>query len=82
MVEDYIKVKSSPDTTKGDLNWVHIAISNLKKNLLGMYHMVSEKYLQNYFDEFVFKLNRRYYGEILFNRLIVASVYPYVQQTE
>lgn len=82
MVENHIKVKSSPNTTKGDLNWVHVAISNLKKNLLGIYHMVSEKHLQNYLDEFVYKLNRRYFGEKLFNRLIIASIYPYVQQTE
>ncbi len=52
MVENQIMVKSSASTTKGDLNWVHVAISNLKKNILGIYHMVSEKHLQNYLDEF------------------------------
>jgi hypothetical protein len=78
LVEEHFKVKPSPDSTKGDLNWVHVAISNLKKNLLRIYHMVSEKYLQNYLNEFVYKLNRRYFGEKLFNRLIVASIYPYV----
>lgn len=82
LVEEHVKVKSSPDSTSGDLNWVHVAISNLKKNLLGIYHMVSEKYLQNYLNEFVYKLNRRYFGEKLFNRLIVASIYPYVQHSE
>lgn len=79
MVENHIKVKSSKDSTNRELNWVHTAISNLKKNLLGIYHMVSQKYLQNYLDEFAYKLNRRYFGEQLFNRLIVAAVYPYVQ---
>jgi len=82
LVEEHIKIKSSADSTKGDLNWVHVAISNLKRNLLGIYHMVSEKYLQNYLDEFVYKLNRRYFGEKLFNRLILAAVYPYVQHSE
>lgn len=82
MVEEHIKVKSTSESTNGVLNWVHTAISNLKKNLLGIYHMVSEKYLQNYLDEFVYKLNRRYFGEKLFNRLIIASVYPYVQHSE
>ena len=82
MVEQHIKVKSSSESTNGALNWVHTAISNLKKNLLGIYHMVSEKYLQNYLDEFAYKLNRRYFGEKLFNRLIIASVYPYVQHSE
>jgi len=82
LVEEHIKIKSSPDSTKGALNWVHVAISNLKRNLLGIYHMVSEKYLQNYLNEFVYKLNRRYFGEKLFNRLIVAAIYPYVQHSE
>jgi len=52
MVEEHIKVKSGPGSANGDLNWVHTAISNLKKNLLGIYHMVNEKYLQNYLNEF------------------------------
>lgn len=78
MVEEHIKVKSTSESTNGVLNWVHTAISNLKKNLLGIYHMVSEKYLQNYLDEFAYKLNRGYFGEKLFERLIIASVYPYV----
>ncbi|PZX61196.1 transposase-like zinc ribbon protein [Algoriphagus ratkowskyi] len=82
MVESHIQIKSSKDSTKANLPWVHVAISNLKKNLLGIYHMVSEKHLQNYLNEFVYKLNRRYFGEQLFNRLIIASVYPYVQHYE
>jgi hypothetical protein len=76
MVEQHIKVKSTPESTNGALNWVHMAISNLKKNLPGIYHMVSEKHLQNYLNEFASKLNRRYFGEKLFNRLIIVSVYP------
>jgi hypothetical protein len=44
--------------------------------------MVSEKYLQKYLDEFAYKLNRRYFGEKLFDRLIIAAVYPYVQHHE
>ncbi|MDR2962323.1 MAG: IS1595 family transposase, partial [Bacteroidales bacterium] len=32
------------------------------------------KYLQLYLNEFVYKLNRRYFGEHLFDRLIVASI--------
>jgi hypothetical protein len=79
LVETHIKVKSTEKTSNEELNWVHTAISNLKKNLLGIYHMVSEKYLQNYIDEFVYKLNRRYFGERLFDRVIIAAIQPYVQ---
>ena len=82
MVENHITVKSSYESANGDLNWVHTAISNLKRNLLGIYHMVSEKHLQSYLNEFAYKLNRRYFGDKLFDRLFIASVYPYVQHSE
>lgn len=44
--------------------------------------MVSDKYLQIYLDEFLYKLNLRYFDEKLFNWLIIASVYPYTQPSE
>jgi len=47
-----------------DLKWVHVAISNAKRNLLGIYHVIKEKYLQYYLDEFCYKLNRRYYTNL------------------
>lgn len=82
IVENHIKVKSSYGFANGDLNWLHTAISNLKRNLLGIYHMVSEKHLQSYLNEFANKFNRRYFGDKLFDRLFIASVYPYVQHSE
>ena len=36
-----------------ELPWVHCAIGNLKRWINGIFHHVSEKYLQNYLDEFV-----------------------------
>lgn len=56
------------------LPWVHIAISNAKRQLLNAYHDIKPEYLQSYLDEFCYKFNRRYFGEALFNRLLVASV--------
>ena len=56
------------------LPWVHIAISNAKRMLLDIYHDIKPKYLQNYLNEFCYKFNRRYFGEDLFDRLMVASV--------
>ena len=56
------------------LPWVHIAISNAKKVLLNTYHDVKPEFLQKYLDEFCYKFNRRYFGEALFNRLLVACV--------
>ena len=56
------------------LPWVHIAISNAKRQLLNTYHDIKPEYLQSYLDEFCYKFNRRYFGESLFNRLLFASV--------
>lgn len=53
--------------------WVHTAISNAKKKLLGLHHHVKDKYMQNYLNEFCYKFNRRYFGIKLFDRLIVAA---------
>lgn len=78
VVNTHFTVASRKEETNDTLRWVHKAISNLKRNLLGIYHMVTYKYLQNYLNEFVYKLNRRYFGEKLFERLIIASIHPYV----
>lgn len=76
-VELHITEKSNEDTTKTTLKWVHIVISNAKRNLLCNYHKIKRKYLQLYLDESVYKLNRRYFGEHLFDRLVLANITAY-----
>jgi len=71
-VEVHITEKSTKESTVKNLPWVHIAISNAKRNLLGIYHKINGKYLQSYLDEFCYKLNRRYFGDKLFDRLAIA----------
>lgn len=71
-VEVHVMTKSGKETTNTTLKWTHIAISNAKRNLLGVYHMVKSDYLQNYLNEFVYRLNRRYFGESLFERVVLA----------
>lgn len=73
-VEIHITEKSNKETTTETLRWVHIAISNTKRNFLGNYHKIKGKYLQLYLNEFVYKLNRRYFEEKLFDRLVIASI--------
>jgi transposase-like protein len=64
-----------PKTKVGEvLPWVHIAISNAKRQLLHIYHSIKPEYLQSYLNEFCYKFNRRYFGERLFDRLMIASV--------
>lgn len=80
-ISDYVEVhiteKSNKETTITTLKWVHIAISNAKRTLLGIYHKIKGKHLQHYLDEFCYKLNRRYFGESLFDRLVVAVTHQY-----
>lgn len=56
------------------LTWVHIAISNAKRILLDIHHDVKPKHLQNYLNEFCYNFNRRYFGQALFDRRLVASI--------
>lgn len=76
-VETHITEKSDHQTTKSTLKWVHIAISNAKRTLLGIFHKIKGKYLQNYLNEFCYKLNRRYFGNQLFERLTLAMAKSY-----
>jgi len=73
-VELHISEKSNETTTKETLKWVHIAISNAKRNFTGNHHKIKKKYLQLYLNEFVYKLNRRYFGEKIFDRLVIANI--------
>ena len=73
-VELHISEKSNETTTKETLKWVHIAISNAKRNFTGNHHKIKKKYLQLYLNEFVYKLNRRYFGEKIFDRLVNANI--------
>jgi transposase-like protein len=63
------RVVAPKDTAKW-LPWVHVAIANLKRFLLGTYHGVSGKHLQRYLDEFCYRFNRRWCELELPNRLL------------
>ena len=76
-VEVHLAEKSDKNTTKTTLKWVHIAISNAKRTLLGTFHKIKGKYLQNYLNEFCYKLNRRYFKDRVFDRLTIAMATSY-----
>jgi hypothetical protein len=77
-LKDYVKKHVSnivpPEEASKILPWVHTMIANAKRNLLGIHHMMTLDYIQNYLDEFCYKVNRRYFGENIFDRLLIASV--------
>lgn len=72
-VHKEVIVKDKKEVSKA-FPWVHTAISNVKKKLLGLHHQVKDVYMQNYLSEFCYKFNRRFFGENLFDRLMVAVI--------
>jgi len=55
--------------------WANRTISNAKKVLLGIHHNgINDSFVQNYLDESCYKFNRRYFGEKLFDKLIIAAL--------
>ncbi len=54
------------------LRWVHVLAANLKGNIRGVHHGVSEKHLDRYLAEFSYRFNRRYWDSQLFNRTVAA----------
>ena len=71
--EENIQTISEELKSKIDLKWINVTISNLKRFLLGIYHVVKERYLQEYLNEFAFKLNRRNYTN-KFDNLLLNSI--------
>ena len=73
LFEDNKQALSMSIESKLDMKWVNVVISNLKRFLLGIYHVIQEKYLQYYLDEFCFKVNRRNHPN-RFENLILNSI--------
>ena len=73
LVEGHVMLKSTKETTSTSLRWVHIGIANARRVFDGIYHHMKLKYLQNYLDEFCYKINRRYFGFRLFERVVIAA---------
>jgi len=44
--------------------------SLVKRGIGGVYHQVSDKYLQSYLDEYSFRYNRRDQGNLIFTSLL------------
>ena len=77
VAKENFEEKSIVFSDKTTLKWVHIAISNAKRTLLGVFHKIKGKYLQLYLNEFCYKLNRRYFGSKVFDRLTLAVAKSY-----
>jgi len=56
------------------LPWVHVAIVNLKRFLLGTFHGISHKYVQEYLNKFCYRFNRRYWEPQIPNKLLTLCI--------
>jgi ribosomal protein L37AE/L43A len=75
IIKEHISIRCFNTESRSQvLPWVHTAISNAKRLFLGVHHNVSKEYLQNYLNEFCYKFNRRYFGDHLFDRLLIAYI--------
>lgn len=74
LVKLHVTEESDAKTIKETLKWTHIATSNAKRTLLTNYHKIKWIYLQVYLNEFIYKLNKRYFGDKLFDRYVIANI--------
>ena len=71
---DYDHQYEKFDPKAENLQWLHTIISNAKAFILGTYHGLPKKNLQDYLNEFSFRFSRRGFGGALFDRLALAMV--------
>lgn len=77
-IKNFIRLKVDHGVSSSDFNGVHTnGIESfwavLKRGLYGIYHHVSVKYLQNYVNEFCFRLNNRD-NSLAFEKLLRLAV--------
>jgi len=72
--KEYVSNVIPSDQASKELPWVHIAISKIKRNISNNFHHVDDTYVENYLRAFTYRLNRRYFGDKLFGRLLIACI--------
>ena len=72
--QHHVAKVTPPELASEWLPWVHIVISNFKTFVLGTYHGISGKYVQEYLNEYTYRLNRRFWEAEIPNRLLRLAV--------
>jgi hypothetical protein len=72
--QEHQKKVTPPEQASVWLPMVHIMIGNLKTFINGTFHGVYSNYLQEYLDEFCYRLNRRFLEPQLPLRLLNACL--------
>jgi len=77
LVKKHDKQIVKPQEATAKLPWVHTMIANAKRTFLGIHHSMSRGYLQNYLNEFCYKVNRRHFSDPLERLLNIAVKYQW-----
>ena len=77
IVANVVQTVTPPKEAMDKLPWVHTIISNAKKMTSGVHHSVAKEYLQNYLNEFCWKINRRDFNSDPFERAMCMAVDEY-----
>ena len=72
-VSEHQSKKVEPKNASKALPWVHIAISNAKRVFLGVYHHLSDLWLQSYLEEFCYKFNNRFNRNEIVSQLLKTA---------
>ncbi len=68
--KEVVKPKDVPKVFR----WGHTAITNAKSLFIDMYHGIKKEYLQEYLNESCYKFNREFFGDRIFDRLVMAAI--------
>jgi transposase len=82
-VKEHKRIKHSAKVyVVGDIhtNTIEGFWSLVKRGIGGVYHQVSQKYLQTYLDEYSFRYNRRDCGNLIFHDVLARAAQPLVAQ--
>ena len=74
----HYSINHSYEYARGDIhtNTIESFWAILKRGIIGQFHKVSKKYLQQYLDEFEYRYNRRdQSGNDIFNNLLMRATY-------
>ena len=73
-IHERVVAQKNPELAHEHLRWINIITSNLKRWLLSTHHGVFPKYRKEYVAEFVYRFNRRFWPEEMFDRLLFANI--------
>ena len=73
-IHEEVVAYKNPEMGHEHLKWINIVTSNLKRWLISTHHGVFPQYRGEYVAEFVYRFNRRFWPDEIFDRLLFANI--------